>query len=63
MDNIFSKSNLENCLHQLNSSNDVRVFCPVCGELEIKNGDILHPQLDMIIKEMLDNSFTVNYVE
>ena len=39
----------------------VRAFCPTCGELEIKNGEILHPQMDYILSQIFKNSCTINY--
>lgn len=38
-----------------------KVFCPTCGELEIVDGVVYHPAMDMIIFNMLNNGFKINY--
>ena len=61
--NILKQSNLDNMLHQPNFSNDgLKAFCPVCGELKIINGKIIHPALDKILAEKLENGCTTTYI-
>lgn len=44
-----------------------RAFCPICGELEIRDGKIIHPELDKEIKaytkSVLENGAKIHYVK
>lgn len=46
----------------MNKHKKIVAFCPVCGQLEVKDGKIIHPEMDRIISDMLKNAGTVtNY--
>jgi len=50
-------------LHRLTFSDDgLRSFCPVCGELKIVGVEIIHPALDKLYAEMLENGCTTTYI-
>lgn len=39
-----------------------KAFCPICGELEIKDGKIIHPTQDKFIADILNNGYKSTYI-
>lgn len=41
---------------------NANAFCPICGELEIKDGKIVHPELDKHYADILSNPLVTVYI-
>ena len=40
-----------------------KIYCPICGELEVIEGKVVHPHLDEIYAEMLNSGFELTYTK
>lgn len=40
-----------------------RIFCPVCGELKVEDGKVIHPALDKEQADILKHGFEVHYTK
>lgn len=40
----------------------VKVFCPSCGELEIKKSEIQHPAQDAISRKIIESGCGIHYI-
>ena len=58
----LDEGNLENAKHAVNGLPE-KAFCVVCGELEIKDRKIIHPELDKILAKILKNGFKRQYAK
>lgn len=39
-----------------------RALCPTCGELEVINGKVSHPEQDTILAKILEDGCAIHYI-
>lgn len=55
-------TNCKTCKSKLNSMPHVcRVYCAVCGELEVTQGGIRHPESDAIYAKIFESGCAIHY--
>lgn len=39
-----------------------KIYCLTCGELEVVDGEVRHPELEKILISRLEHGFVANYI-
>lgn len=42
---------------------EVKAYCAICGELKVTNGRVVHPALDAVYADRLQNGFCTTYID